>query len=92
MRGQAAQASEPPSGPSTSGPPQEPRRQRPSSNTPIAMIAMTIAIPPNVNRNTAIGPIVTLQAAVLPQDRAAYGPGPRPASASRFENAGVARS
>ena len=49
-----AQASDSPSGPVTSGPPQEPRRHRPSSMTPTAMIAMTIAMPPRVSRNSAI--------------------------------------
>ena len=57
--GQVAHASDSPSEPVTSGPPQEPRRQRPSSITPIAMIAMTIAIAPNVSRNTAIVLILT---------------------------------
>lgn len=52
--GQVAHASDSPAGPVTSGPPQEPRRQRPSSMTPTAMIAMTIAIPPRVSKNRAI--------------------------------------
>ena len=53
-RGQVAQASDSPSWLVMSGPPQEPRRHRPSSMTPTAMIAMTIAMPPRVNRNSTI--------------------------------------
>ena len=53
-RGQVAQASDSPSDPVTSEPPQEPLRHRPSSMTPTAMIAMTIAMPPRVSRNSAI--------------------------------------
>ncbi len=53
-RGQVAQASDSPAVPVTSGPPQEPRKQRPLKTTPTAMIAMTIAMPPRVSRNSAI--------------------------------------
>ena len=52
--GQVAQLSGSPSGPIASGPPQEPRRQRPLNMTPTAMIIMMMPMPPSVSRKVAM--------------------------------------
>ena len=53
--GQAWQAKDSPSAPRASSPPQDPRKQRPSTMTPTAMITMTSAMPASVSKKRVIG-------------------------------------
>jgi hypothetical protein len=54
--GQLAQESGSPSGPVTSGPPQEPRKQGRSKITPTAMMSMTNPMTPSTSKKTVMTP------------------------------------